>query len=217
MNTELLKRLNLLIVDDSPEILNQIKIVLEDFCKEIQIADDGSKAIKILEEGYKADVILTDILMPELNGLEMIKKIKGSNIDVETIIVISAHNEANYLLEAIKLKVDGYLLKPLDLDELIDTILRSVKPKMQERELQLVHKIFEAMNVFIGGKKIEIIRYIYENTNEEGYFLGSYEDIMQALNVSKPTVVNAFKQLTESGLIVREKYKHYKIIGLGKV
>ncbi len=211
MNEKILKNLNILITDDDEIILKQSKILLEDMVGNIYLANGADEALSVLQENRNIDVLITDIMMPKKNGIELIKEIKSKQIPLSTIIVVSAHSETNYLLEAIKLRVDGYLLKPLNLNELIATVVKSTKPLIQAKEMLLQEKILEAINIFVGGKKIEIIKYVYENSDHEGSYYGSYEDIMVALNVSKPTVVATFKQLIDARLIERIKNKHYKI------
>ena len=70
--------------------------------------------------------------------------------------------------------------------------------------------LLNAISIFVGGKKIEIIKYLIEHSDDENIFYGSYEDIVQEVGVSKPTVVKTFRQLIDTGLLVRLKNKIYK-------
>ncbi|MDP3290397.1 MAG: replication/maintenance protein RepL, partial [Sulfuricurvum sp.] len=83
--------------------------------------------------------------------------------------------------------------------------------KAKEDELWLKDRMLEGIGAFVGGKKIEIIRYLFEHVDEESVFYGSYEDIMLALNVSKPTVVSTFRQLIEVGIVTKLKNKIYRV------
>lgn len=208
--TNALSKYTVLIVDDEVPILNQMSFVVEDFVAEVYTATDGITALEQLSK-HKIDIVITDILMPNMNGIALISEIKKRNIPLAAIIITTAHSETNYLLDAIKLRVDGYLLKPIMADDLLELIDKSIALKAKEDELWLKDRMLEGISTFVGGKKIEIIRYLFEHVDEEGVFYGSYEDIMSALNVSKPTVVSTFKQLIDVGIVTKLKNKIYRI------
>jgi Mn-dependent DtxR family transcriptional regulator len=68
----------------------------------------------------------------------------------------------------------------------------------------------EALSILVGGKKIEILKYIINHLDQEHIFYGSYQDIMDDIGVSKPTVVNMFKQLIQAGVLEKIKNKVYR-------
>ncbi|PHM16768.1 MAG: DNA-binding response regulator [Sulfuricurvum sp. PD_MW2] len=205
-----LTKYNVLIVDDELPILNQMSYILEDFVANVYTASDGLEALDMLSK-HKIDIVITDLLMPNMHGITLISEIKKRNLPLAAIIITTAHSETNYLLDAIKLRVDGYLLKPIMAEEMLDLIEKSIALKAKEDELWLKDRMLEGISTFVGGKKIEIIRYLFEHVDAEGVFYGSYEDIMSALNVSKPTVVSTFKQLIEVGIVTKLKNKIYKV------
>lgn len=205
-----LTKYSVLIVDDELPILNQMSYMLEDFVANVYTASDGIEALEMLSK-HKIDIVITDLLMPNMHGITLISEIKKRNLPLAAIIITTAHSETNYLLDAIKLRVDGYLLKPIMAEEMLDLIEKSIALKAKEDELWLKDRMLEGISTFVGGKKIEIIRYLFEHVDEESVFYGSYEDIMSALNVSKPTVVSTFKQLIEVGIVTKLKNKIYKV------
>lgn len=206
---KVLKNLKVLYVEDEEDILKFASMVLEDYVQKVFIAKNGKEALEILKTEH-IDLCITDILMPKLNGIELIKEIrKNPTLDI-ALIVATAHTETNYLLDCIDLRVDGYTLKPIDVEELLKTILKAVLPKFQANELQTQTVLLNAISIFVGGKKIEIIKYLMEHSDSENIFYGSYEDIVRDLSVSKPTVVKTFRQLIDTGLLVRLKNKIYK-------
>ncbi len=83
--------------------------------------------------------------------------------------------------------------------------------KEQSAEFEYAKRLMKAISVFVGGKKIEIIKHLMENVDENNVFKGSYEDIMGVVSVSKPTVVSTFKQLSDAGIIEKIKNKIYKL------
>lgn len=205
-----MKKHSILIVEDEELILKQMQFALEDFFDNIFIASNGKEALEIARNNH-IDVLITDLLMPVMDGLALIKTIKEEKIEIGAIIITSAHSEHEYLLDAIRLRVDGYLLKPIMATELLELISKSLELKKREEEIWLKDRLLDGIGAFVGGKKIEIIKYIFENADESSVFNGSYEEIMAAIDVSKPTVVATFKQLIEVGLVTKLKNKKYKI------
>ncbi len=119
------KHLKLLYVEDNKDSREMTSMILEDFFDDILIAVNG-------QDGYEKfmnndiDLIITDINMPKMNGLDMIAKIKDIDSEIP-ILILSAHNEDDFFMKSIKLGVDGYLLKPIDLDQLVIMIDKVVK------------------------------------------------------------------------------------------
>ncbi len=117
--------LTLLYVEDNQDAREMTSMILEDFFDNIVVAVDG-------EDGYEKflqndiDLIITDINMPKLNGLDLCAKIRKED-DTIPVIILSAHNEDNFFMESIKYGVNGYLLKPIDIDQLAAAIYRIVQ------------------------------------------------------------------------------------------
>ncbi len=114
------RKLTLLYVEDEENIRNLLQNAIKDEFKEIIVASDGREGLKKFKK-YQPDIIVSDILMPVCNGLEMAKSIK--EISKETpIVLFSAFSEKEKLLSAIDIGIDKYLIKPVDIDELLKTI-----------------------------------------------------------------------------------------------
>lgn len=211
MSYEKLKKLTLLYVEDDEDTLKASAMILEDYVGKLIVARNGKEALELLAQNH-IDLILTDILMPKMNGIEMIRRIREGRSNPQIPIVITtAHTETQYLLDAIYLRVDGYILKPIVIQNLLETLVKVVLPTIQARTISNQNLLINAISTFVGGKKIEIIRYLLKNIDEEFIFRGSYESIMEALDVSKPTVVKTFSQLMETGLITKVKNKIYRL------
>jgi CheY-like chemotaxis protein len=205
-----LKKLSVVFAEDDDEVRNIVAGLLEDFFGSIVAVKDGIEAYDAIKSS-RPDVLITDILMPRLNGLELIKRLMEEKIRPDIVLIATAYSETNFFLDSIKLRVDGYILKPIQIKELFSQILSILKTKRQEGELEISKKLINAISVFVGGKKIEIIRHLLEKADKDGIYWGSYENVMEAVNVSKPTVVSTFKQLSDAGLIERLKNKCYKL------
>ncbi len=103
--------ITILYVEDEALIRQNAVEYLERICAKVLEAEDGHQSIKIYEKN-KPDIIITDIKMPKLNGLEMAKKIR--QIDKKTpIIIATAHTETHYLLDAVELQLIKYIVKPI--------------------------------------------------------------------------------------------------------
>ncbi|MEA1983944.1 MAG: response regulator, partial [Campylobacterota bacterium] len=117
---ELRKRANslkLLYVEDNEEARESMLVILKLFFADIVIAVDGNDGLKKFKSN-NIDLIITDINMPNLNGLEMAQKIKEFNQEVP-ILILSAHNESDYFLQGIQIGIEGYLLKPLEMEQFV--------------------------------------------------------------------------------------------------
>jgi len=126
-----LSQATLLYVEDDKVIRDILERRLAKHVKELYVAVDGQDGFEKFNQ-YKPDIILTDITMPRMNGIEMSKKIKEIDTQIP-IVIMSAHSDTSYLLEAIKLGINGYLLKPVDKVKLFETLEVNVKVKALEK------------------------------------------------------------------------------------
>lgn len=214
MSLDQLHKLTILYVEDDTDTANLTSMILEDYVGKLLVAHNGQDALTLFAEN-KVDIILTDILMPKLNGIDLIHTIRNSqtiqNRPDVPVVIATAHTKTEHLLDAIKLGVDGYILKPINIDELLHTLNKAVLPFLQADELASKDLLINAISTFVGGKKIAIIQFLLSHCDEDNIFYGSYEDIIAHLNVSKPTIVKTFKQLIDTGIVTKVKNKVYRI------
>jgi two-component system LytT family response regulator len=119
-----------IVVDDEPKSIKNLEILLTDYCKEdIKIINTAANALeaikKIIEE--KPDVVFLDVQMPGFNGFDVLDQIKNSS---PLIIFTTAHKE--YAVDALRKEAFDYLVKPIDIDELKNCILR-VREKLAKK------------------------------------------------------------------------------------
>ena len=107
-NLDILKNINILYLEDDENLLKHTSDILEDFVANIYGVKNTIDAMKILLE-KKVDVIISDILLENENGINFLKYIKNKDIQIPAILT-TAHTDTNYLIESIKLKVENYLL-----------------------------------------------------------------------------------------------------------
>ena len=114
------KNLKLLYVEDEEVSRLATLELLENFFTFITVAIDGKEGLEKFQEG-DFDIIISDINMPLLNGIEMIEQIRVLDANVP-VLILSAYNESAYLSDGIRLGVDGYIIKPIVLDNLMLTL-----------------------------------------------------------------------------------------------
>ena len=113
---------NILLADDHKMIREGLKQLLEmyDDIKVVGEAGDGFECLNLADKTHP-DVILLDINMPVMNGIEVLQEIKKKSISVK-ILVLTVHNEVEYLLKAVDIGVDGYIMKDAESAELKNAI-----------------------------------------------------------------------------------------------
>ncbi|MEN8303451.1 MAG: EAL domain-containing protein [Campylobacterota bacterium] len=115
--TQVSETLNLLYVEDDALARASTLEMLENFFVNITVAVDGQDGLEKFKEN-DIDLILSDINMPKVDGIKMLEEIRVLDKEVP-VMFLSAHNETSYFLDGIKLGVDGYILKPLELTQFI--------------------------------------------------------------------------------------------------
>jgi len=116
----LLKNLTILYVEDDIETQKLIKKILNSSTKEVYVANDGEEGLKIYKE-KNPDIVLTDICMPKMNGLEMSREIKKINPN-QPIGIFTAFDEPEYIKEASQLDIGTYILKPFDREQFFNSL-----------------------------------------------------------------------------------------------
>ncbi|RDU65920.1 DNA-binding response regulator [Helicobacter didelphidarum] len=203
--------MTILFVEDERESREILSGILMDYAGEVIVKNNGVDALRAFSQ-VKIDLIVSDILMPKMDGIAFARAIRsGENDPSVPIILTTAFTDTQYLLDSIQLKVDGYVLKPIDFDDLLETIQKALLPRMQTQELQLKNRLLRTLSAFYGGKKIELIQYLIEHCNSECIFYGSHDDIAKKLNMSRQTIAKAFQELVDFGLLTKVRNKTYRL------
>lgn len=116
-------KIEIIIADDHMMIREGLKQLLEldGTMKVIAEANDGEECLNLLNKRIHPDILLLDINMPKKNGIEVLEYIKQNKIPVK-VLILTVHNEVEYLLKAVDIGIDGYLLKDSSYDELKEAI-----------------------------------------------------------------------------------------------
>ncbi|MDO5517042.1 MAG: response regulator [Clostridium sp.] len=146
--------MKIVIVEDEYVICNGLVNLIENYNDKYEIvgqAFDGNEGLKILRE-KKADLVITDIRMPDMDGIEMLSILRKENINVKAII-ISAYSEFEYAKKAINLGVSEYILKPVSVNEMFDS-LKKIEDDIQNESMinNLDGKqLFKLDNIFLNS------------------------------------------------------------------
>lgn len=147
--------LKIVVIEDDEFLLNKISKVLK---REIQGVYSFNNPLEALDEIPKIspDIIISDINMPEINGIDLYKTLKQRDINIP-IILASAFSEPEYFIEAIKLKVKNFIVKPIDLEDLIQELksfekeLRNTKEQMKKERMLVIQSKMAAMGEMLGN------------------------------------------------------------------
>jgi CheY-like chemotaxis protein len=121
-----------LVVDDAEGIRTYLANLLELSGYDVDTAEDGRRALALLEGGAAPDVIILDVMMPGLDGIETLRRIRELEGDIP-VIVLSVVGKASTIVEAVRLGAVDYLNKPFEEEELESTLEKALEKKSIER------------------------------------------------------------------------------------
>lgn len=163
--------LNLLFAEDHKELRESTTEILKNFFNSVDAVDDGDKALELYQQN-RYDIVLTDIRMPNMDGIELTKKIYEINPQ-QSIIILSAHDESKHLIPLINLGVSQFIKKPIDYQELIEALIKVSKALLNKEK-----NIYALSNTITFDTKY---RYDRENRlllkENETVYLTKYEII----------------------------------------
>jgi diguanylate cyclase (GGDEF)-like protein len=115
-------KLNILYVEDDNDTREYVLELLSFYSDNVVSASDGKEALERFNS-TKFDIVISDIKMPKMSGVELAKNIKEKSPSIP-VIMVTAYQEAEYLLDCIKCSVDGYILKPITAQKIEDVLLK---------------------------------------------------------------------------------------------
>ena len=169
IDKKLLKRLNLLYVEDDDIVRADLSSLLSNFFNTVYTAKDGHEGLSLYKDKQNdIDIIVADINMPILTGIEMLQKIREFDKNIPTIFA-TAYSDKEFLVDAIKLNVTEYIIKPIDIRNLMNSLNIIAKKiyydfliSQQNKELKKYKDIIYTNNIVISTNKDMKISFVNE-------------------------------------------------------
>ena len=128
---EILKTTNLLLVEDDDRIMEKFSRLLSIYVNKIYHVSNGKKALALFKK-HRPSFIITDIEMPDMDGLEFVEILRKENENIP-VIITSAYSNKEYLLTSIKLQLIDYLIKPINYNDLMVGLEKVAKSLRKSR------------------------------------------------------------------------------------
>ncbi|NOX16323.1 MAG: response regulator transcription factor [Epsilonproteobacteria bacterium] len=221
MNFKILKQLtqnfSLLYVEDDEIIRKKTSTIFKNLFRQVDIAKNGKEGLDIYEDYYKAtskyyDIVISDIKIPKFNGIELAKKIFDINKQ-QTVIIVSAYDNAEYLVDLINLGAQGFLKKPFTSENLMKILhdacnsfeksnivslydgykynittavlyINEKKVDLSTNELKLLHLLIKNRHQTFSA--IEIFNHIYFDDPQKKFSIDSIKSLIKRLRKKTP-------------------------------
>lgn len=211
--------IKVLLVDDEPNIRKGLKILINWERLGYNIiaeASNGREALLLIEK-HNPQLVITDIKMPEVSGLDLIKECKNSNFST-MFIILSGHNEFNLAREALHLGAYKYLLKPLDEEELEETLLdfREFNEKGNSQKISQKFYLKTQLQKLLSDFKpdnIYEIRDSFNLTNEISYYYALI-DLHNTPNVDIQKIEELIYESIPEGVLTSIILEKHSLFGL---
>jgi len=215
-----LKTLRILYAEDEPNIRKPISDTLRFYVHSVFEAKDGEEAYALYET-HKPDVILSDILMPKLSGIEFVQKVRAKD-RTTPIVLITAHTEKEYLLSAVKLHLEQYLIKPVTLPDLLGALetclaqIAHVHPLTHglpnDYHYDIDHKLLthKGKEIRLSKKQIDFLEVLIQNRHR----VVTYDELQYEVWKDDVMTDNAIRSLV---LSLRKKLPKDLIINLSGI
>ena len=217
--------MKILIIDDSEDLCNSIGRRLEFQGYSVDCAYDGQKGLrKALSNEY--DIILLDVMMPQMNGYEVLKRLKNEERHIP-VIMITAKNDISDMIEGLELGADDYIEKPFNADVLLARI-RSIarRSKINDYDSDVLRYAditltlgtrklaTDKLQITLGSNECDIMKYMIKNST----VIVSPEKIPEALNltgIGRDAVEKCMESLVKRLCYICSRVKLIKIAGIG--
>ncbi|WP_320034486.1 response regulator [Halarcobacter sp.] len=152
----ILKYLTVLYVEDDDEVRQNLTDTISNMVKKVYSASNVEDALDIYDE-IKPDIIFTDIDMPGRNGLELVREIREED-STTPIVVLTAYKTEKFLMEAVSLHLESYIIKPISYQDLKEALFNCSEKLLERNRFEIV---------FQNGSKYNLHTNIFTNKNKE--------------------------------------------------
>jgi len=191
---EQFKNYTILCVEDEDGIRKRLVNTLKYYFKDVLAANNGEDGYDLYLE-YKPDIILSDIEMPNKNGIEMVQLIRKNDLNT-IVIMVTAYSNEEYLLDLINLQVNHYILKPVNSDNLLTGIIKGLGDRLTQNllfstdcyfDVQLYKLFYKKEEILLRKREIEFLILLYKNK------ILNYEQIEEYIWKDKSMSMSALK------------------------
>src|SRR5262245_1707262 len=182
------RKTKILVVDDEPAMREVLELLLQEWGYEVQSARDGTHG-KELAESYDPDIVVTDVVMPQASGLELLRSLKGDKSD-RPVILVTAQGSIDMAVEAMKQGALDFVTKPLDYEKfkaILEVAQRDIELRQESRKLTSQLEKGAGFGDFVGTSKG--MREVYE--------------LIQSLGTSDASVIVTGESGTGKELVAR--------------
>lgn len=179
---EVCYEMDLLLVEDDIELQSQLKQFLSRFFNQIDTADDGLQALQKYKQ-HQYDLVITDLTMPNMNGMELTKKIQEIN-NTQSIIILSAYFESDNLLKLINQGIDGFFTKPIDIEKTLFQLSKTTQAIYNDKLLKHYNNMLEETNEELIKSNFELEQAL---KNLQNYKQQTSVDAEEKQNIKKKT------------------------------
>jgi DNA-binding NtrC family response regulator len=148
---------SVLVVDDDPDMLKYTQVLLETEQYEVSTASTGIEALQFVRQGNRPDIVLLDVMMPGLDGLETLERLREAVPEIK-VIMLSCLTDTHKVVQAMRLGALDYLAKPLDEVELADTLKRCIESGTAEEQRELVEELGGGSFFLTASQSMRTIR-----------------------------------------------------------
>ena len=207
----LAKEMHILYIEDEELVLKNTKLLLETIFTHVETASNGIQALE-LYRSKKFDIVITDIFMPEMNGVLLVKKMKELHLG-QSIIITSACEESSYLLELINLGVAHFLLKPIQMERVITVITEVVtnvynQRKVDELNSSLKQELIHQTTLLEQYKEIVDLSTIVTQTDIKGNIIYANEAFCKTSGYNFDEIISKNHAVVRHPDVCHEFYKN---------
>ena len=200
----------ILIVEDDPKLRQGLKILLEKKGYSPKVAEDGVKAINMIKK-QKFDLVITDLVMPGADGMEVLRNVKKHS-PLTKVIIITAFGTVDSAVRAMKMGASDYILKPFKVEEIRNKILRLLEEtriEAESREKEETGK--DVLKSLSNPMRRRIMEYLHAKGKAR------FTDIMNYLGIREPAKLGFhLRVLKQAGLLAQDENRHYYISDAGE-
>jgi len=202
LKNSIINKSTILYVEDEEILREEISSLLDGFFQKVFIASNGEEAFEIYKKNIdEIDIVITDINMPKINGIELISKIREINSTIP-VLVCTAFNDAEIIIKAIRLGVNDYIIKPIQMittlkvcNKILTNCNNELLIKKNLKELEDLKSVLEDENFIIetnlDGNIIHVNSLICKASGyEESELLGQHNNILKHPDTSKDFIEN---------------------------